>query len=339
MKKFFAILMALAMLLAIGCAAKSESIAQEMPATEPAAAAPAAPAYDMAAAQESGMATGGVFEGEGQSVADRGNADLYGGHKIIATYNLEMTTDAFDEHYALLTAKAEELGGYVQDSSISGTKPVTYNDYGRNANLTFRIPSDQAEAFMEFAGGTGTITHTSKSTQDVTLDYYDSETRLEVLKTQLERLKSILVTTDNLADIVELEKAIAEVTIEIEQMTTQLRRYDDLIDYTTVYLYMNEERLIAGPANTQSVGERIGKGFTSNLSGVGVFLENFFVWFVSSLPVLVLLALAGWGIMAIILRVVRRRGKAEKLPKARKNQPAWVNPEQKQEDTNENENK
>lgn len=336
MKKFFAILMALAMLLAIGCSAKSESMAAESPAAEPAA---AAPTYDMAA-QESGMAAGGVFEGESQSTANRANADLYGGHKIIATYNLEMTTDAFDEHYALLTAKAEELGGYVQDSSVSGTKPVTYNDYGRNANLTFRIPSDQAEAFMEFAGGTGTITHTSKSTQDVTLDYYDSETRLDVLKTQLERLKSILVTTDNLADIVELEKAIAEVTIEIEQMTTQLRRYDDLIDYTTVYLYMNEERLLAGPAATQSMGERIGKGFTSNLSGVSVFLENFFVWFVSSLPVLMLLALVGWGIVAIIRRAVRRRGKAEKPPKARKNQPpAWVNPEQKQEDTNENENK
>ncbi|MEA4969482.1 MAG: DUF4349 domain-containing protein [Candidatus Pelethousia sp.] len=336
MKKLFAILMALAMLLAIGCSSKSESMTAEMPAAEPAA---AAPAYDMAA-QEKGMAPGGVFGGESQSTANRGNADLYGGHKIIATYNLEMSTDAFDEHYALLTAKAEELGGYVQDSSVSGTKPVTYNDYGRNANLTFRIPSDKAETFMEFAGGTGTITHTSKSTQDVTLDYYDSETRLDVLKTQLERLKSILVTTDNLADIVELEKAIAEVTIEIEQMTTQLRRYDDLIDYTTVYLYMREERLIAGPAATQSVGERIGKGFTSNLSGVGVFLENFFVWFVSSLPVLVLLALAGWGIVAIIRRAVRRRGKTEKPPKARKSQPStWVNPEQKQEDTNENENK
>lgn len=333
MKKLFAILLALAMLLAMGCAAsKNEASAAMGAAPEAPAAAPVSATYD-SARQE---AEAGVFAAESQADRGSGTAGVYGGHKVIATYNLEMTTDAFDEHYALLTAKAQELGGYVQDGSVSGTKPVTYNDYGRTANLTFRIPSDKAEQFMEYAGGTGTITHTSKSTQDVTLDYYDNETRLEVLKTQLERLKSILVTTDNLADIVELEKAIAEVTIEIEQMTTQLRRYDDLIDYSTVYIYMYEERLTAGPAATQSVGERISKGFTSNLSGVGVFLENFFVWFVSSLPVLALLALLGGVTYLFIRRALRRRG--EKPPKAHKKEKpvGWAQPNQEKENQNEN---
>lgn len=317
MKRFFAALMALAMLLAIGCSASPRTEASE-PAAYP------APAYDAAVASESAQSAGGVFGGQ---KADNGAdiAALYGGHKIISTYNLEMTTDAFDEHYAMLTARAQELGGYMQDGSVSGTKPETYNDYGRTAHLTFRIPSDKAEQFMEYAGGAGTITHRSKSTQDVTLDYYDSETRLEVLRTQLERLQSILVKTDNLADIVELEKAIAEVTIEIEQMTTQLRRYDDLIDYSTVYIYMNEERLTAGPAATQSIGERISKGFTSNLSGVGVFLENFFVWFVSSLPVLALLALIGLAVFLPVRRAVRRRKALGGQPRERKNRlPDWV---------------
>lgn len=330
MKRFFALLMVLAMMLSIGCAAKSESAMPQTAASAPAAAPESA--YDMATQE-----IGGVFESESQSTANKNSGDMYGGHKIIATYDLQMRTDAFDEHYAMLVAKAEELGGYVQDGSVNGTKPVTYNDPGRNANITFRIPSDKAEAFMEYAGGTGTVTYTSKSTQDVTLDYYDSETRLEVLKTQLDRLKSILVTTDNLADIVELEKAIAEVTIEIEQMTTQLRRYDNLIDYSTVFVYMYEERLTAGPAATDSIGERISKGFTSNLSGVGVFLENLFVWFISSLPVLLLLALVCWGIAAIIRRIVRRRGKAERPTKTRKGKlPPWVNSQQKQEDKHEN---
>ncbi|NCB30768.1 MAG: DUF4349 domain-containing protein, partial [Clostridia bacterium] len=297
-----------------------------MPAAEPEAPASYDMAYSQGKAEESGV-FGGEDAGSGADAAA-----LYGGHKVIATYNLEMTTESFDEHYAMLVAKAQELGGYMQDGSVSGTKPENYNDYGRTANLTFRIPSDKAEQFMEYAGGTGTITHTSKSTQDVTLDYYDSETRLKVLRTQLERLQNILVETDNLADIVELEKAIADVTIEIEQMTTQLRRYDDLIDYSTVYLYINEERLTAGPAATQSIGERISKGFTSNLSGVGVFLENFFVWFISSLPVLLLLTLIGFGIGLLVRRVVRRRkGSGGPRNGRNGNPPTWVKPGQEQE--------
>lgn len=337
MKKFLAILLALTLLTAVGCASNY--------ATEPSA--PAAPApvpQEMATADSAyGAPAGGAAYDSGVFTGNRGEAktdmeNQYGGHKVIATYNLEMNTDQFDEHYALLTAKAAELEGYVQNGSVSGTKPVTYYDSGRNASLTFRIPSSKVEAFVEYAGGTGTITHTSKSTQDVTLDYYDHETRLGVLKTQLERLQSILVTTDNLADIVELEKAIAEVTIEIEQMTTQLRRYDDLIDYSTVYLNMYEERLTAGPAATQTVGERISKGFASNLSGVGAFLENFFVWFVSSLPVLILLALLGLVIFLIIRRSLRGRGpKPPKAPK--KSFPvAWPNQEQPKEKENEHEN-
>ena len=50
-------------------------------------------------------------------------------------------------------------------------------------------------------------------------------------------------TTGNMEDLVELEKAISETTLEIEQYTTQLRRYDDLVDYTTVYVTINENRL------------------------------------------------------------------------------------------------
>ena len=60
---------------------------------------------------------------------------------------------------------------------------------------------------------------------------------------------------------------------------------------------------------------------------MGVFLEDFFVWFISSLPVLVLLALIGWGIFAIVRSSVRRsrKRKAEKAPKASdKDLPDWV---------------
>lgn len=315
-KKSMALCLILALFLCVGCAAKSQDAAAsesysaglsapQAPMAAPAAsAAPVTYATDMEMAMEM-KGDGGVYAAENGAAA----ADQYGGHKVIATYHLELQTDDFDTHHAMLLAKAQELGGYAQDVSVSGTKPQTYHDWGRNANFTFRIPSDKVEKFVDYAGGTGEVTYSSKTTEDVTLAYYDSETRLAVLETQLERLQSILTESQTLADIIELERAIGEVTIEIEQMTTQLRRYDDLIDYSTVTIYMAEERLTTGPAATKTVGERISDGFTSNLSGVGVFFEDAFVWFISSLPVLVLLAVAAlalWLLIRLLFRRIRR---------------------------------
>ena len=324
-RKCMALFLICLLFLFAGCGAKSGSAASagetaDM-ANTVAQSAPAEPAaieeiayYDDA---------GGVYQAGNDAAA----APQYGGHKVIATYSLEMISDAFDDHYARLLSKAEELGGYVQEASVNGTKPETYHDSGRFANLIFRIPADKAEEFVNYAGGTGEITYNRKSTEDVTLDYYDSETRLEVLKTQLERLQSILVETDNLADIIELERAISEVTIEIEQMTTQLRRYDNLIDYSTVYVDIQEKGLIAGPAATKTIGERISEGFRSNLSGVGVFLEDAFVWFISSLPVLLLLAAIGVGIW-LIVRSIRRSSQNRK--KTKEKLPPWQTPEKEQ---------
>ena len=193
-------------------------------------------AYDTAAAEEPAYEPEtSMTTAESESAAggfDAGEADPnYGNHKIITTYSFEMRTDEFDNHFKQLQDKAAQLGGYVQSSSVSGTKPETYSDYGRTANLTFRIPTAKVKEFVDFTQGTGEITYSNCDTEDITLNYFDTETRLGVLRDQLDRLKEIMKTTGNMEDLVELEKAISETTLEIEQYTTQLRRYDDLVDY------------------------------------------------------------------------------------------------------------
>jgi len=294
-----------AMLLCVGCAGSakeemayaSEDMAfAQTSAAEAPMAAPAPVMEEAAAEMEYVSAGSGVYEEGSGSVANN-----YGNHKIISTHYIEMKTDEFDTHLEMLQSRANSLGGYVQSSSISGTKPETYNDRGRTANYTFRIPTDRANEFVEFTKGTGVITYIDCNTEDVTLTYYDSETRLEVLRTQLERLQSILIETDNLADIIELEREIANVTLEIEQHTSQLRRYDDLIDFTTVNIFINENRLASGPAARETFGERIARGLSENLSGLGVFLENSVVWLISALPVIIFIAI----LAAVIIFIAR----------------------------------
>lgn len=240
------------------------------------------------------------------------SADNFGGHKIILTYELSIETDRFDEDLEFIMQQVEAFGGYAQSSSVSGRKPVTYRDNGRYANLSLRIPSDKVGEFVNSAKGVGTLLSSNDYAQDISAQYFDRETRLNVLRVQLERLKSILVETDNLADIIELEKEIARVTIEIEELTSELRRWDNLVDYATVSIYLDELSPVEGPADELTVGERISRGFTSTLTGVGVFFENLFVFLISASPVLVILG----AITAVVLLLVRRSNKKKAAKRA-----------------------
>lgn len=332
-KTLLCIILAAAMLLCSGCGGRSNKADYAYAVTEEAAAeAPMAAPMEEAILEdtveyEMAADTGAGVFGETQSA---GNGS-YGNHKIISTYNIEMNTDEFDLHVQMLQDKAIQIGGYIQSSNVSGTKPETFNDRGRYANYSFRVPSGRAEEFVEYTKGTGEITYSNCDTEDVTLRYYDTETRLEVLRTQLERLQSILVETDNLADIIELERAISETTLEIEQYTTQLRKYDNLIDYTTIHVSISENRLVTGPAAKETLGQRISEGFKESLAGIGVFLEDALVWFICAIPAIILIAAAA-AVLAMVFRAlkkVRAKGKARREARKKERREKMAEIEQK----------
>ncbi len=317
-------------LLAHGCAAMmNETAASDMLVMSPQA---SEPVRDQAAETETGYdasygVTGGGSKnsGGGALSLDAGDAaaaadaeERYGGRKVILTYEASLETDEFDAVMDALEQRLAVVGGYVQNSYVDGKKPEAYGDRGRTASLTLRVPADQAERFYTDVKALGTLLSEHAYGDDVTAEYFDRETRLEVLEIQLERLKNILVQTDNLADVLALEAEIARVTLEIEELTGELRRYDALIDYATVVITLRETSLREGPAAAKSVGERIAEGFSDSLHGVGAFFVDVFVWLVSSLPVLAVLGIAVLAVVLLIRGMVKR-GRARRAARQSRN--------------------
>ena len=297
----------LAALLAAGCSARSNTAdvltEYSMP-SEPQAAA----AEHESAAYDASYALSASAEAVKRSEAA---GEQYGGRKVILTYEIRLETDAFDSLLAALKERLEAAGGYLQSSYIDGKKPEVYGESGRTATLSLRVPAEGAEAFFSDVKAMGAVRSEQAYTDDVTPEYFDRETRLEVLNIQLERLKGILVETDNLADVIALETEIARVTMEIEALTRELRRYDALIEYTTIDVTVYETVYREGPAEAETVGERIEAGFSDSLNAVGVFFVDAFVWFVSALPVLAVLAAVAAAAF-LCIRAASKRRKARK---------------------------
>ena len=310
------------MLCFAGCSSNSKgmpegydyAVTEDAAYTEPAE----APAPGAATAYEYGLDTSAYAD---MDKAKLNTGDMYGGRKIIRNYDISLATNTFDDDLAYINAKLSELGGYVLSSSLSGSKPEAYGDSGRSLSMTLRVPAEKASDFVSGVQQLGKVDYIHDYTDDVTDQYFDVDTRLAVLKDQLERLRAIMVETDNLADIITLEERISEVMLQIEELTGTLKRYDALIAYTTIDISINERNAISGPADTKGTGERISEGFTDTLNGVATFFVNFFVWFVSSLPVLIILAAITVAVVFIVKHAVKKnRAKKAQLYAAQQQQ-------------------
>ena len=152
--------------------------------------------------------------------------------------------------------------------------------------------------------GIGTTVSSSVSGRDISLDYYDTETRLEVLETRQERLMALLEEAATLEDIIELERELADVDYEISIYEGTLRDYDSLIDYSTITITLEEVNEITEVATSddQTIGERISSGFYSVLSVLAEFGEGLLVFIIAGSPALIILA----AIILLIVWLVKR---------------------------------
>ena len=99
--------------------------------------------------------------------------------KWVITMNLSAETGDLDGALASLLARVNELEGYVESQNVSGGSAGSGRH--RFANLTFRIPADQVDSFVEEVAGLTNLVSSSRSVQDITLSYSDTEGRVKAL--------------------------------------------------------------------------------------------------------------------------------------------------------------
>ena len=306
MKKYLSLLLSLALLavLLTGCGSAGKSAAS----------------YDSGMVEYAVSDEAAMAPAEGaamkNSAADTGSTQLPQNRKWIVTVNLTAETDDLDALRSALDEKIAALNGYVEDQSVYNGSIYDSGRRYRSANLTVRIPADSIDAFLQDVGGLANIVRQNKSIEDVTLSYVATESRLKALETEEARLLELLSQAETMTDLLEIEARLSEVRSELENYASQKRLYDNQIDYATIYIAIEEVQEYT-PTEEPSLWERIRDGFKDNLEGVGKGLLDVLVWFIVSIPTLVVLAVVVL-ILVLIVRRIRRRRKAKKAAKQQK---------------------
>lgn len=241
---------------------------------------------------------------KGEALGLQNTAEALGPRKIIYTYSAELQTLQFDETLAQIEGAAEKVGGYIEESSRSGSGAI---DYGwvraRTASYTLRIPADAAGDFVQSLSAWAAVTQSSRYSDDVTDYYYDSEARLNNLRVQETRLLELLAQAESVGDMITIEQALSEVRYEIECMDGTLRRLDNQIEYSRVELQIEEvfepEQLEQTP---RSLGDRITARFRGSISTIRSTLSDFIVFLLGD-SLLILF----WGVVLVLICLVGKK--------------------------------
>lgn len=230
--------------------------------------------------------------------------------KLIRRISMDMQTRELETLLASIDAKVAELGGYVESRSVQ-MGSSSYDS--RYANLTVRIPADKLDAFTKHVSTVGNVTSTTESAEDVTLSYVATESKKKALEAEETRLLSLIEKAENLTELLQLEKRLTEVHTDLEKVTSQLKVYDNLVDYGTVQLDISEVKEYT-PAEEPGFWERITTGFETSVRNTGLILEELLIFFVCAIPYLtpptVVLAVAAL-IVIVIIRSKKRKSKSK----------------------------
>lgn len=301
-RKMFAVSLA-ALLLLAGCGGAGKA-SNGAAAGTPASSAPSSPGAD---AESSYWDMGGgdaqfapAEPGAPESAAYQGSSVYQNpGAKLIRRAELSIQTEQFDESEAALKKLVADCDGYFENASIYGGG---YRDaYARRSgNYTVRVPAEKYDRFLSATGELGYVTGKNESSEDVGERYYDTEARLKTQRTKQERLLALLEKAETMDDIIRLESALSEVEYQIEQYSSELKRYDALIGFSTFTISLDEVRRITEEVGeTASLGQRMAAGLQSSGRGLVRGFQDFLIW--ASYNIFLLVILAGAAVVAVIV--------------------------------------
>lgn len=227
--------------------------------------------------------------------------------KIIKTVNMNTETKEYDRALVELDRLISENGGFIESSSSNGQSLDYAGVYRRSAKYTIRIPAEKLNGFLSASQQLLNVTYSHSSSQNVTTEYYDIQSRLEVLKTERDALNAMLEKADTVENMLHIRDRLYNVIEEIESYETQLRLYDSLVSYSTVNMTVDEVvEYTKVVAKEPTWGERLVEAFKESWQDFADGFQNFTVGFLYAVPTLLVLGVIA-TVVILILRPIWRK--------------------------------
>jgi hypothetical protein len=249
---------------------------------------------DLAPAEGAADRAQAEAEAEAEAAGDR-QAESPGvapEHRI-TTARLTVLTGDVTDRYAEAVALAESSGGYVSDESTDrDSRGLT------RSTVTLRVPQEGYEELLSELSGLGELAEREVTTEDVTDEVVDVESRIATQRESIDRVRSLMEDAFSIDDIVTLEDELSTRQSDLESLQSRQETLRGQTAMATVTLQLREPD--AEPRGEEEDDDSAAPSIGAALSGGwGAFVTTL-AWtgavLVAVLPfaaALALLALAG----------------------------------------------
>lgn len=221
--------------------------------------------------------------------------------KIIYILEASLKSDDVMASVAAVEEKIKSVGGYIAESRQNNEQDHI------SAYLTLRVPAAEFESFRGNLSQFGTVSNQNLFTDDVSLEYFDVETRLRSWEAQEKRYLEILQQAKTVEEILRIEESLANVRREMESLKGQLKYWDNRVEYSEIRLniYPNQSNLSVNdpwqPVSLQSTLNAAKNAVVKTISFLWNSLNYVVVFIGYALPVAVIL-----GALWLIYRKIRK---------------------------------
>jgi len=252
---------------------------------------------DLAASFQSSKGPAGAPAMEGAGGSGPSIISAADGRQIISQGSMSVQVQDVPIASAQVRAIAEGAGGFVEQLSSFGV------DEFKETTMSIRVPQDEFFSVFEQIKALGKVQSENAGSEDVTERFIDLEARLNSAQREEASLLSLLDRANQVSEILTIERELARVRTELEQVQGQLNFLERRVDLATITVFLSPPRLdeaqapsgslsiettnVGGSVNSvkavvSQVGGEVDQVFTSILNGrertimtVRVFTDDF----------------------------------------------------------------
>ncbi|MGB4332380.1 MAG: DUF4349 domain-containing protein [Bacilli bacterium] len=153
----------------------------------------------------------------------------------------------------------------------------------------------------------GTVKDLNKEATDISLQYQDTENKINSLLAEKDRLNELYADA-SIDDMILINKRISEIDLLLGELQGDLNRYDSLIEYSTVTLTIRASK----KAGDAPFGKRLANSFRNGFTAVVIFLKYLLIGLTVILPAAIILGPVAVGIVVLRNYIKKKRVKEKK---------------------------
>jgi len=172
---------------------------------------------------------------------------------IIRTATLHLVASDFNAARASVESIVAQSAGFIDQITVNGAPGAA-----RALTGSLRVPATSMSDTLARLRQLGPVTEDTQGSEDVTDQLVDLDARLANARAIEQRLNDILKNrTGRLSDVLQVEREVSRVRLEIEQMDAQRVNTGRRVSYATITLEIDEIRKAGLESGPLSLGTRL----------------------------------------------------------------------------------